>query len=402
MRQTVPKSTFLFRFRALLCLLFCASMYTNWKGFVNEKSESAQTQKIQRTLPSSSHEYWNRSELAEVRRCDEVELQKIETSPFLKTAHRLHVESRCPNPTWLNDMLDLDYRNVRSLSHPKRLLVSVGCNTALDVVGLAHEISHNPVFNVQTWTEEMQNVTGRLFKPVCPGASERNFKSDVAPTILPIEIHCIEPIDNTINAIKETAKQLGLDKHQFHSHQYVVSNSTGVVSFPTGDAGIEHLASKFCGRRVMGKTVRCHDVPMTTLDDFATRHLQWHSERYPTVDVLTIDTEGFDWRVLQGARRIVSRTRYIEFEYHSHWGKDELLKDAVDYLERGGFVCYFAGKERLFKLTNGCWLKRYEARVWSNVACVHRSEPAWLGIMEDYFQKTLRITNLHQRKNKLS
>ena len=132
---------------------------------------------------------------------------------------------------------------------------------------------------------------------------------------------------------------------------------------------------------------------MLTLDSFATQHMQWHNRRDQTVDVLTIDTEGFDWRVLQGARSILTRTRYIEFEYHIKWEEGELLKDAVDYLEELGFICYFAGRKgRLFKLTNGCWVNElYEVRVWSNVACVHRSEPAWLAIMEDYYQKTLLL-----------
>ena len=398
MKKKNLKSSYLLRCQALFYLFLTAVLYRNWKGFVNVTSESAQSKEIQLTLSASSHDHRDRSELAAVRRCDEVELQRIEASPFLRTARRLHIESSCPNPTWLNTMLDLDYNKSSSRSHAKRLLLSVGCNTALDAVGLAHEISHNPIFDVQTWTEQMQNVTGHLFKPVCPGATQQNFKSGDAQTVLPIEIHCIEPIDNTINAIKETSQQLGLDQHGFHSHQYVMSNSTGVISFPTGDVGVEYLASKLCGRRVMGKWVRCHDVPMMTLDDFAMQHLPWLSESDQTVDILTIDTEGFDWRVLQGARSIVSRTRYIEFEYHAQWGQEELLKDAVDYLENLGFVCYFAGKERLFKLTNGCWVNRYEARVWSNVACVHRSEPAWLDIMEDYFQKTLRTTKLHQGK----
>jgi hypothetical protein len=133
---------------------------------------------------------------------------------------------------------------------------------------------------------------------------------------------------------------------------------------------------------------------MLTLDDFATKHMEWQNRSDRMVDVLTIDTEGFDWRVLRGAGSVLARTRYLEFEYHDVWEQGELLKDAVDYLEELGFVCYFAGREgRLFKLTNGCWVNElHEVRVWSNVACVHRSEPTWLGIMEEYYQKTLLIT----------
>lgn len=388
-----PKSTFLFG--AILCSLLAPNLCTNWNSFVYDRIVSWQGKQIEHHA-SSIHEA-NRSELTAIRRCDDVELEKIKASPFLATAATLKVESRCPNPLWLNDMLDLDYSI--SNSHTKRLLVSVGCNTALDAVETAHELSHNPSFNPQSWRETMQSVIGRPFQPVCPSAPHRNFTTD-PPQNLPIEIHCIEPIFKTIGLIHETAKRLELDQHCFHAHQYVVSNSTGVVPFPVGFPGVEYLASRHCGQylfrtRKGRRKVFCHDVQMLTLDDFATKHMQWHNMSDRMVDILTIDTEGFDWRVLRGAGNVLARTRYLEFEYHDVWEEGELLKDAVDYLEELGFVCYFAGVGRLFKLTNGCWVNElYEVRVWSNVACVHRSEPAWLGIMEDYYQKTLLITTI--------
>ena len=392
------KTTLLFG--TLFCTLHAPSLSTNWKDFTDHNVELVQGKKPQQNSNSSSessHEHRNRSALAIVRRCDEVELQRIKASPFLATPDALHAESKCPDSLWLNDMINLDY--TFSNSDTKRLLLSVGCNTALDIVRTAHDISHNPIFNAQTWKETMQNVTSRFIRPICPSAPQRNITSDDAPKTLPIEIHCIEPIDSTINAIQETTKRLGLDQHGFLAHQYVVSNSTGVIPFPLGLAGIEHMSSQFCGQllhpgRKHSRRIRCHDVPMLTLDDFATQHVQWHNKSDRTVDVLTIDTEGFDWRVLRGARSVVARTRYLEFEYHEVWGQGDLLKDAVDYLEELGFVCYFAGRDgRLFKLTHGCWVNElYEVRVWSNVACVHRSESAWLGIMEDYYQKTLLIT----------
>lgn len=391
MGRTNPKSTFLIC--TILCSLLAPNLFTNWNGFVYDKTFAAQGKHIQH---HARIQELNRSELAAVRRCDDMELQRIKASPFLATPVALMMESRCPNPLWLIDMLNLDY-NISS-SHTKRLLVSVGCNTALDAVETARDLSHNPSFNAQIWKESMQSVIGRPFQPVCSSAPQRSFTSD-SPTILPIEIHCIEPIFKTIGLIQETAKRLGLDQNGFHAHQYVVSNSTGVIPFPVGRPGVEYLASRHCGQylfrtRTRRRRVFCHDVPMLTLDDFATKHMEWQNRSDRMVDVLTIDTEGFDWRVLRGAGSVLARTRYLEFEYHDVWEQGELLKDAVDYLEELGFVCYFAGREgRLFKLTNGCWVNElHEVRVWSNVACVHRSEPTWLGIMEEYYQKTLLIT----------
>jgi hypothetical protein len=357
-------------------------------------------------------------------RCNDMELQRLRASPFLATPNAVHEESRCPEALWLKDMLDLDYNNIvqSSSSHTtrKRLQISVGCNTALDAVGMAHDLSRNPIFNKQSWMDTLLNVTNHnKIKASCPSATQQTLRTD-ASLLIPIEVHCIEPIGSTINAIQESLTRLGLDRHGFHAYQYVVSNTTGVIPFPRGEFGIESMSTQSCGlcyfphRKRCRRWITCENVPMLTLDAFATQHMQWSNNGNNnnnnndgssssntvdsrTVDVLTIDTEGFDWRVLQGARSIVTRTRYIEFEYHARWDAQEFLKDAVDYLEDLGFVCYFAGRQgRLFKLTDGCWVNElYEVRVWSNVACVHRSESAWLAIMEDYYQKTLpQITTL--------
>ena len=90
----------------------------------------------------NAHHPSNRVKLAPVRRCDDVELQRIKASPFLGTQLALVVESACPEPLWLNDMLDLDY----NISRHSRLLISVGCNTAVDAMEVAGALSHNGVF----------------------------------------------------------------------------------------------------------------------------------------------------------------------------------------------------------------------------------------------------------------
>jgi hypothetical protein len=53
-------------------------------------------------------------------------------------------------------------------------------------------------------------------------------------------------------------------------------------------------------------------------------------------------------------------------------------------------VCYWAGKDKLWRITD-CWLGHYDtSKAWSNVACVStKLAPLLLEIMEDHFQRTM-------------
>lgn len=71
--------------------------------------------------------------------------------------------------------------------------------------------------------------------------------------------------------------------------------------------------------------------------------------------MLLIDTEGFDPLVLRGGVATLARTRYLEFEFHGigPWLENRLV-DVIDTLDKNGFDCYWAGKQRLWRIT-GCF-----------------------------------------------
>uniref|UniRef100_A0A0D3KJR3 Uncharacterized protein n=1 Tax=Emiliania huxleyi (strain CCMP1516) TaxID=280463 RepID=A0A0D3KJR3_EMIH1 len=99
------------------------------------------------------------------------------------------------------------------------------------------------------------------------------------------------------------------------------------------------------------------------------------------IDILTTDAEGHDALVLEGARDVLTRVRYLEFEYHAigHWASAS-LRDVIGSLESSGMDCYWAGHERLWRLT-GCWDDRYQHfRAWSNIACVRRGD-VWHSVL---------------------
>tara|TARA_B100002019_G_C21239229_1_gene584542 strand:- start:578 stop:1291 length:714 start_codon:yes stop_codon:yes gene_type:complete len=69
------------------------------------------------------------------------------------------------------------------------------------------------------------------------------------------------------------------------------------------------------------------------------------------VDILKIDTEGYDFNVIKGLGNKISKVKYIFFEHHFH---DMLIKkyklsDINDYLYNNNFIKVFKSKMRFRK-----------------------------------------------------
>ncbi len=69
------------------------------------------------------------------------------------------------------------------------------------------------------------------------------------------------------------------------------------------------------------------------------------------VDILKIDTEGYDFHVIKGLGNNINKVKYIYFEHHFH---DMLLKqyklsDINDYLYNNNFIKVFKSKMRFRK-----------------------------------------------------
>jgi hypothetical protein len=102
---------------------------------------------------------------------------------------------------------------------------------------------------------------------------------------------------------------------------------------------------------------------------------------HPLVDILMIDTEGFDYLVIQGSLKLLKArsVRMLVFEYHylEPW-KNFKLEDTKNQLDSYGYDCYFQGQGRLWKITGeGCWHSLYEFYFWSNVMCILREDIWW-------------------------
>ena len=104
-----------------------------------------------------------------------------------------------------------------------------------------------------------------------------------------------------------------------------------------------------------------------------------------TINLLTIDAEGYDAAVLRGGEGVLSagRVRVIEWEYHfvGIWAESGVTPvDTARWLLARRYVCYWQSRSgSLSPFLAAC---NYAFRAWSNVVCAHASEEAVLAALE--------------------
>ena len=97
----------------------------------------------------------------------------------------------------------------------------------------------------------------------------------------------------------------------------------------------------------------------------------------PRVDVLMLDTEGNDPKVISGSELLLKNkdVRALLFEYHRNGQWETVkLRGVVEQVAQYGYDCYWQGQARLWPIT-GCWHDNYEFHNWSNVICLLREDP---------------------------
>ena len=123
------------------------------------------------------------------------------------------------------------------------------------------------------------------------------------------------------------------------------------------------------GHEYQGVATKGAPIPMITIDSITT---MLPAPDTDVVDILSIDTEGHDALVLQGATTGISRHafRVIEFEYHGvgAWAKTS-LNATVSTLMKHNYRCYWQGNKGVLKrFRTSC---NYEFKKWSNLVCAH-------------------------------
>jgi FkbM family methyltransferase len=307
--------------------------------------------------------------------------------------------TRCPESVWLEDFIRKRHQ-VRAALHTTdgdddksrdQSFISfyIGCNKGMDAINTLRMGSANTTIDKETW--RLALFAGHETTEIAAGHCAQEFAHQFSvpartPTIGDAIVHCVEPLPRNSARLQATAKKLGYEDH-FHVHAVAMSNEDGITYFPRETKlGDEQKGIGSCEL----DTSNCDAVPMYTLDTFSRDVLQ---DEASMIDFLSIDVEGYDGLVLEGASKMLSRVRYLEFEYNwkGPWKKIS-LSSTIQTLKEAGFSCYWPGAHgNIWRITD-CFLSHYDLKFWSNVACVNVQDPSTKDlaqVMERMFHETL-------------
>lgn len=372
------------------------------------------------------------------RQCSKEELLRIqnqlEPTSCIASRKRPYQQScsitratKCIDAIWLDDYYTEVFHGSQNPSQPF-LGISVGCNKGFDAINTLRMGTFDNSFDKNDWQKAMESDGKQLYHSVCgqnaapqfpipPGdTGVRRYKNNQRPG----EMHCFEPMPQTVKKLKRSAEKLGYDKKGFFVVHGAVSNKPGVVPFPSsGAAGIENNGIENCKRfSDAERSEKCENVDVFTLKDYVTKNIDERNNESGgkaspwIIHILSIDIEGFDVDAILGmGEGVLERVEYLEFEYNwmGSWAKQHLF-DVVAMLDGKEhrpiyqseslesennddrelpFTCYWSGEQRLWRITD-CWMSYYDIHHWGNVACVNRKlAPRLLHKMEEVFAKTL-------------
>jgi FkbM family methyltransferase len=155
------------------------------------------------------------------------------------------------------------------------------------------------------------------------GRWSRSVLEAAARTGHRVDLHAFEPAPDThrrlVAGLPATARV----------NRLAVSDRPGELTL--------HLVGKYAGRNSLhpiGPAASTGSVTATTIDEYAARHAIDH------IDLLKVDAEGHDLRVLRGAERAfrAGAVSVAQFEYNHRWVQARhFLKDAFDLLGPLGY-----------------------------------------------------------------
>lgn len=311
----------------------------------------------------------------DIKQCTEAEVDS--NVKYIESNDGFVQLTNCPVESWLTEWR-------RQLPPQKEFTtIEIGCNKATDAVLSLKLFSREPSVDLYDWIQKM-NLTSTF---ACPPEDKERYDELVhmLPTLNPIaryNHYCVEPVRETFEILGKVLEETGYEKYGLSMHQYAMTTTDNPrhVLFSPAVAGKEDVGIESALGNVTYK------VRATSIDKFI---LEKNIER---VDLLRIDTEGNDPRVLLGAARTLSvmKPSYVAFENHMYggWAKFD-LKDVIDYLDNLSYECYWATRYGTLVRITSCWSTKYdEWKGWSNIACVHRGDHMLFSIFMDYSTST--------------
>jgi FkbM family methyltransferase len=199
----------------------------------------------------------------------------------------LSQSTACPETVWV----DAFFGNTSDIGSNQFVGISVGCNKGNDAIRTARMGMSLSDFNETGWNKAIIAANGGKEMRFACSQDGKRVEFEVNFSGREGEMHCIEPMPSNFALLMNATQSLGLDKKNFVVTNAAVASANGAVLFPAAGSGTESMGIHDCSN---GNG--CETVPLYTLDSYVEKFV--HS-RGP-VNVLQIDTEGWDFNVLFG------------------------------------------------------------------------------------------------------
>lgn len=135
-------------------------------------------------------------------------------------------------------------------------------------------------------------------------------------------VHAFEPVPDTFRKLEEATR----DQPRIRRVPTALGDQEGEITLHLFEGSVYSTAVDSHALMSATNENRCVSVPVTTFDAYCRSHGILH------VDLLKIDTEGFDLHVLRGAEQML-RGGHVTFVYFEFF-----RVAAVDVKEQGGFL----------------------------------------------------------------
>lgn len=304
--------------------------------------------------------------------------------PWRRVECSFSLATTCHDPIWFREY----YAKHSVETGTTFTSIHVGCNKgykALDMLAIG---SKDSKYNWKSWRNQFLQANEKVDdKPDECSITDVDLEGPVQPA----RVYCIEPLPKTFQQLQSTKDKLGFG-NELHLAKLALSAMPNTVSISNQDViGTNSMGLKDWNGKCPSGNPECEDMVVDTLDHWLTSATTNYKEGDP-IHYLSLGLDGYDYLALQGGTRSLDNVHYIDFEYHwlGSW-HGQSLKALIDQLRTQGFVCYFAGDQNLWRITD-CWQDHYEHRFYANLACVNTQIQAahpLLQEMEKLFQKTM-------------
>jgi FkbM family methyltransferase len=143
------------------------------------------------------------------------------------------------------------------------LSISIGCNKGTDAIHTARLGLSDLTFDIPVWKETLKDLG--VNGGVC-GDHEQGIVNHPKRRG---EVHCVEPMINNAQLVKNASKLMALDDKEFIVIQAAISSRGGNAKFPVVGAGTENAALDWCGQICNSSIAECcPDVNMYSLDSY--------------------------------------------------------------------------------------------------------------------------------------